>query len=140
MDQRALRANVDKYAERIFQHSCRLAEHSGMTVAMPRVTQVQRHRSNPQSYSVELYFKQTVVIPFLDHLINYLSSRFDKHAKQVASLQGLLPTKIPPASSVQDIEQAIAFYSNDSPNTAIVDEEFHVWKARWLSVSPKDIP
>ena len=52
-DLRDLRANVDKYADRIVQHSCRLAEHSGMTVAMPRVTQVQRHRSNPQSDSVE---------------------------------------------------------------------------------------
>lgn len=139
-DLKTLRANVDDYAQRIFLHSCRLAEHSGIAVTMPRITQIQRHRSNAESDSVEEYFKRSVVIPFLDHLISDLSSRFDKHAKQVASLQGLLPTKITSASSMQDIEQAVAFYSSDLPNAAIVDEEFHVWKTRWLSVLPQDRP
>ena len=136
-DLRELRANVDDYADRIFQHSSRLAEHSGIAVAKPRVTRVQRHRSNPESDSVQQHFKRTVTIPFLDHLISDLSSRFDKHAKQVASLQGLLPTKITPASSVRDIEQSAAFYSNDLPNPAILDEEFHLWKAKWLSLPPR---
>lgn len=139
-DLKDLRANVDKYAERIFQHSCRLAECSGITVAKPRVTRVQQHRSNPETESVEQHFKCTVIVPFLDHLISDLSSRFNKHAKQVASLQGLLPIKLTPASSVRDIEQAVAFYYSDLPNASILDEEFHLWKVKWLSVSSKDRP
>ena len=58
----------------------------------------------------------------------------------MASLQGLLPIKLTPASSVCDIEQAGAFYSSDLPNASILDEELHLWKEKWLSVSAKDRP
>ena len=108
-DLTTLRGNVDEFSQRIFQHSCRIAEKSEITVAIPRVSQRQRHRSNPQCDSADQYYRCTIVIPLLDHLINDLSSRFHAHAKQVATLQALLPAKITPASSVDDIEQAFFF-------------------------------
>ena len=77
---KTLRTNVDDFSLRIFQHSCRIAEQSGITVSMPRVSQRQGHRSNPESDSAEQYFKRTIAIPFVDHLISDLSSRFDAHA------------------------------------------------------------
>ena len=58
----------------------------------------------------------------------------------MASLQGLLPVNITPASSMKDIEEAIAFYARDLPNDSMVDEEFHVWKTKWLAVLSKDRP
>ena len=137
---KTLRADVDSYSHRIYEHSCRVAERSGITVTMPRVTQRQQHRPNPESNTVEDYFKYTVTIPFLDHLISDLSSRFDLHTKRAASLQGLLPTRITPDSSVQDIQEAATFYADDLPNASIIDEEFHLWKSRWLSVPQKDRP
>ena len=139
-DLTTLRGNVDEFSQRIFQHSCRIAEKSEITVAIPRVSQRQRHRSNPDCDSADQYYRCTIVIPLLDHLINDLSSRFHAHAKQVATLQALLPAKITPASSVDDIEQAVSFYASDLPNAGIVDEEFHVWKSRWLSILPKERP
>ena len=137
---KTLRADIDNYSHRIFEHSCRVAEQSGITVTMPCVAQRQQHRPNPESHSVEDYFKYTVTIPFLDHLISDLSSRFDVHTKRAASLQGLLPTRITPDSSVQDIQEAATFYAGDLPNASILDEEFHIWKSRWLSVPQKDRP
>ena len=137
---KTLRADIDLYSHRIFEHSCRVAECSGITVTMSRVSQRQQHRPNPQSNSVEDYFKYTVTIPFLDHLISDLSSRFDVHTKRAASLQGLLPTKITADFSVCDIQEAVTLYTDDLPNASIIDEEFHIWKSRWLSVPPKDRP
>ena len=102
------------------------------------MSQRQQHCPNPESGSVEDYFKYTVTIPFLDHLISDLSSRFDVHTKRAASLQGLLPTRITPSSSVCDIQDAVTFYTDDLPNAGIVDEEFELWK--WCSVLPKDRP
>ena len=102
--------------------------------------QRQQHRSNPQYSSATEYFKRTVSIPFLDHLINDISSRFDAHAKQAALLQALLPARLTPDSSMHGIEQAVAFYTEDLPNAAVVDEDFHIWKSRWLSVSPEERP
>ena len=107
---------------------------------MPHVSQQKGHRSNPKSDSAEQYFKRTIVILFVDHLINDLFPRFDVHTKQVAPLQRLLTVNITPASSMKDIEEAIAFYNRDLSSNSMVDEEFHVWKTKWLEVLSKDRP
>ena len=137
---KALRSDVGTYAQRIFEHSSRIAEHAKIVVAMPRVSKHQHHRSNPPIDSVEEYFKVTIVIPFLDYLISDLSNRFDSYAKTSASLQGLLPVKITSESSLCDIKQAVEFYEDDLPNSCIIDEEFVRWKVMWLSMPVKDRP
>ena len=134
------REDIEHYSQRIFQHSSRLAEKSHITVSMPRTTHRQQHRLNPQSSSVEDYFKQTVAIPFLDYLISSLTSRFDKHTKQVAALQGLLPCYITSGSSFDDIAPTITFYAEDLPYTDIIDEELHHWKSMWLKVPRENRP
>ncbi|SMN12514.1 hypothetical protein SPBRAN_1296 [uncultured Candidatus Thioglobus sp.] len=107
---------------------------------MPRICQSQQHRSNPPASSIEDYLKQTIAIPFLDQLVSDISLRFDKHSKQAASLQGLLPRNITQTSSLSDIESAVVFYTEDLPNVNILDEEFHRWKLRWKSLPQKDRP
>ena len=79
----SLRDNVDDYhyAHRIFEHSCRLTELSQIAVSMPRVSGRLQHRPNPPSNSVEEYFKLSVTIPFLDHMLSDLTSRFAAHVK-----------------------------------------------------------
>ena len=73
-----MREDIDSYTKRIlYQHSSRLAEKSGIT--MPRVSQNQQNRSNRQFFSVEDYFKKTIAIPFLDHIISDISLRFTTH-------------------------------------------------------------
>ena len=94
----------------------------------PRTNQRQQHRSNPNTTSVEEYFKLSVAIPFLDHLISDIGSRFSEHSKRVATLQGLLPINITSSTTFSDIEPAIALYSDDLHNPLILDEELHRWK------------
>ena len=65
-DLTTLRGNVDEFSQRIFQHSCRIAEKSEITVAIPRVSQRQRHRSNPECESADQYHRCTIVIPLRD--------------------------------------------------------------------------
>ena len=135
-----LRENVDDYTGCIFQHSSRIADKADIPVTMPRIIQRQQHCSNPEYSSAQECYKLTIAIPFLDHLITELSSRFEAHAKQAASLQSLLPAMIKPCSSMTDIEQAISFYADDLSNIDIVYEEFHVWKSRWLAIPVLDKP
>ena len=49
---KSLRENVDEYAHRIFQHSCRIAERSQIAVSRPRLSLRQQNRSNPPTDSV----------------------------------------------------------------------------------------
>ena len=45
---------------------------------------------------------------------------------------------IKPCSSMTDIEQVISFNADELPNVDIVDEEFHVWKSRWIAIPVLD--
>lgn len=121
---KALRGDVSNYSDRIYSHSCRIANNSKVSIAIPRISRHQQYRPNYESQSVEDYFRVSIVIPFLDHLISELSIRFDNHTKQAALLQHLLPSRIIETSTANDIEQAISFYKDDLPNPSIVDEEF----------------
>ena len=84
-------------------------------------------------------FKCTIVIPFLDHKISELSSRFDVHMKKLSSSQ-VLPVKINLASSTEIIKAAIEFYSDDLSNPNVFDEKFEVWKLKWLQAPLQQRP
>ena len=134
----SVRNDVDSFSKRIFDHSVRIAKVSGVSVSMPRVTMHQKHRANPEYISVEDYFKKTVTIPFLDHLISDItSSRFTSHIKHAASLQNLVPSKISADINIESIKEAVDFYCSDLSNPALVDEEFCRWKAKWLNAKAK---
>ena len=72
-----LREDVDSYSQRIFSHSSRIAEVSNIPVTLPRISSRQQHRSNPEHNSVEDYFKKSIAIPFLDHLVSDISTDQD---------------------------------------------------------------
>ncbi len=48
-----LRSDIQNYSEHIFQHSCRLAARSDVSVTVPCICQRQQHRMNQQSDSPE---------------------------------------------------------------------------------------
>ena len=81
---KALRQKVSEYSARIDAHSSRLAETSKISIPMPCISQKQQHRANQPYQSVEEYFRHSVTIPFLDHLISELSLRFVEHTKKAA--------------------------------------------------------
>ena len=103
-DLKKVREDIEAYSQRIYLHSCRIVEKSGIFVSIPRTVRCQQHRSNPENSSVSNHMKKKgVAIPFLDHLISDISSRFSTHSKQAASLQGLLPVNITVNTSIVDL-------------------------------------
>ena len=56
---------------------------------------------SPLDSNTEDYQENSISIPSLGHLITDLN-KLDYHNKLVASMQGLLPTKIAPDTSIQD--------------------------------------
>ena len=129
-----LRADVNDFSGRIHAHACTIARKCHIDVSTPRISRHQQHRSNQQTDSVEEYFKVSIVIPFIDHLISELSCRFDAHTKQSASLQHLIPHRITQSTSYADIDEAVQYYKDDLPNSCVVDEEFERWKQKWVAM------
>lgn len=67
----AIRSDAHQLAEfsdRIYAHSCRLAERCGITPSMPRICSRQQHHSNIQcDAGAKEYFRVSVLVPFLDY-------------------------------------------------------------------------
>ena len=61
-----------------FEDASRLADNIGATVSVPRITGRQEHRNNAPSINPELHYRVNVAIPFIDHLLEEMSSRFSK--------------------------------------------------------------
>ena len=52
----------------------------------------------------------------------------------------MLPLNIEDTSSVQDIKEAVELYWDDLPNADLIDEEYCVWKSRWISKKYEERP
>ena len=94
-------------------HSCKISEKSNIAISMPCISQRQVHRLNIKFNSIKDYFKTTVIIPFLDHIISNLSYRFDTHMKKAALIQKLIFFNITEKLDVCDITGAVNIYKDD---------------------------
>jgi len=107
---------------------------------MPHIASRQKDRANAPFTSPKVYFKQSITIPFLDHLICELTTRFSEHTKKASLVEHVLPLKIKPSSLARDISDAISFYEDDLPNSRVADEEYERWKGKWVSVNLEERP
>ena len=111
-----------------YRQSVRIAESVSPTPEMPRVTGRQQHRSNPSSFSVEDYFKKTVAIPLLDHIITSMKDRFFAAAIVASFLLGVIPSVC--CSREVSMERAIEKYKDDLPSPELTSTELRRQKAR----------
>lgn len=70
------REEVEDFNHLCFQHACSLAETVDIPVEKPRTCGRQKKRNNCSSDGPKDYFRQSVTVPFLDHLIMEMNTRF----------------------------------------------------------------
>ena len=71
------RQDVDEFHSKWYKKALTLSEKINITETIPRVVGTQVHRSNTPAESVSDYYKRTITIPLLDHLMCELDYRFD---------------------------------------------------------------
>ena len=64
----------------------KLANEVGATESVPRITTLQRNRSNTPSSSPMEHYKRTVANPFLDYLCGQMEERFKADMKQITPI------------------------------------------------------
>ena len=69
-----------------FHQASTLAQSVDTEPRVPRTTGRQHHHSNVEHSSQAEYFRRTITIPFLDHLICDMKERFSATSQQAASL------------------------------------------------------
>ena len=105
----------------------------GVEPSLPRLCGRQSHRSNVPAQTPSEYYRRTVTIPVLDHLLSEMEAQFSTH--QETALLGLhLIPSILVTNTVEELEQKIQpvkeLYVRDLMDDSF-SVELHQWHLKW---------
>eukprot|EP00731_Ephydatia_muelleri_P018054 Em0011g94a len=103
----------------------------------PRIASYQLHQSNTPAVNASQYYRRTLTIPMLDHLITELDNRFEEAAAGiVGELAQILPSELV-SSSVQlnpsHFKEVLQLYKDDLPSVKAFHSELDLWRTKWKS-------
>ena len=90
--QNKVRKNIDKYHTKWFAIAVELGKKVNVLPTKPRTCSHQTLRSNVPADTPLEYFRKSLTIPFVDHLLMELNARFNRNALAVAKGFALVPT------------------------------------------------
>lgn len=125
-----MRVNCETEFSVIYDSTKVLTESLGISLATPRLSTKQTQRFNVKTESHEAYFRISIFVPFLDHFISELKSRFLNHQEVLGSFMCLIPTEESIITKVEEeqIKMLVSFYQEDleCSDVAAVGE-LHLW-------------
>ena len=130
-----IREDVEKEFETVYKSMSKtISLHDKNELSIPRRCGRQTFRSNVEADTPQVYWRRTVFLPFLDHLLSELSSRFTEHNKRAIEGLQLLPITI---NSVNEerVKQLYEHFKQDLPAPESFNQEFKLWTQRWKSCS-----
>ena len=109
-----LREDADSQFKLLFNEAQQLASNNSVEIKLPRVTQRQTQRANPDvAHDVETYYRVSVYIPFLDAFITSLNERFINHRQVYNSFACLLPRTSDQLGKIEAVAELFHFYASD---------------------------
>ena len=132
---KTIKANAGPEFREIFKEAQQMAAIVGTTLIPPRIVKRQNYRSKGLNSSAELYYLEALFIPFLDHFIDEISSRFGKKEADVFMLQGLIPSRLKDYSDEMILKGAKIYAGDlDSDSDDDLRTELLFWRTKWNSV------
>ncbi len=130
-----VRENVDSYHSKWFETISAMCSEVGTVPAMPRICSRQRHRASTPAINPSEYYKRTITIPIVDHLLE-LDRRFTSHQKTALQGQYLVPSVLV-TEDLSTVERASIkvgdLYAVDLPDVSSLSAEIHTWYIKWKS-------
>lgn len=134
------RENVDESFNSMFARVRDLAVEHDIQPKVPRTCGRQTHRSNiSQGSDVNFYYKVNVYIPFLDHCIAELETRFGPQFEKICHLQCFIPSFVVTAST-QEVEQAVNSVTYPDISKFELQLETEIWKQKWEEEQGDKVP
>ena len=109
----------------------------GMEPSVPRRCGRQIHRSNVPADTPSEYYRRTISIPVLDHLLSELGAWFGSH--QRTALQGLsivpsVAVSFEPDDYASRLKALCDLYENDLPSPQSFESELNCWLMKWKQI------
>nr|XP_054760699.1 52 kDa repressor of the inhibitor of the protein kinase-like [Lytechinus pictus] len=110
----AIRNDGDAEFSRLFNTSSQMSDVAGVPLSKPRVVGRQSLRSNVDAENVEEYYRRSIFLPFIDHLISQLKDRFVGRSTDAMKALFMLPNNLHKMD--EEIENTISTcYEDDLP-------------------------
>ena len=114
-----------------------LAKNLEIVEKVPRFAKKQQHRENHPFSSSSEYYKKSVTIPIVDHLLTEMNSRFANESLVTYTGLYIIPSKlislVSGGHSWKDkVMPFIKFYEDDLPNPKAIDAELCLWEKYWV--------
>ena len=129
-----LRDNVDDYHDQWFAEVEQMCTTIGAEPSLPRLCARQTHRSNVPSQTPKEYYRRTITIPLLDHMLSEIDRRFSTHQQTAVTGLCLIPfllvnkTLVEATSTIAKLGE---MYDSDLPSPSSLQSEVHTWYLRW---------
>ena len=134
-----VRSRVDAFHSQVYEHVLMVSQEIEVVEAAPRQASRQQHRQNIPASNVSDYYKRTLTIPLLDHLISELDTRFNADCSQnLLELMQLLPSEVAKMTSQltpENFSSVINLYSDVLPSKRSLDVELDLWQSKWSTNS-----
>lgn len=129
---KSLRKNIKSEFRKVYQQAERMSASVKVVPSKPRSCSRQSHRPNATAESVEDWFRINVAIPFLDHIIMELDSKFTQFSKTASQLLFVLRN----ASDVT-FSEVLKLYHDDLPSPELFDQELSRWQHKFHKLASK---
>ncbi len=129
-----MRENVDSYHSDWFEIISAWCSEVGTVPSMLRICSRQRHRASTPASNPSEYYKRTITVPILDHLLAELDRRFTSHHKTALQGQYLVPSVLvtEDLSTVESVSMKVGeLYAVDLPDVSSLSAEIHIWYMKW---------
>ena len=131
------RDKADKELSKLFKTIEKFSELYEIEIAGPRTCKKQIGRDNVEYSTTEEYFKRTIYIPFLDHFLSEIDSRFGPMFDRIAKMQFFIPSFL--VKTKQD-DLLNMINQIEEPD---IDKEFLImeakrWRQKWTYESISD--
>lgn len=125
-----------QFYDTIFQRAVKVASEHEVDVKCPRIVKRQVHRSNIEESVPQEYYRKNVFIPFVDHLISELSTRFSPAHEDLIKLFSLIPS-YRSKFGAEEVVAAVSKYCKGTSELKLLNE-MAMWQGHWKD--KKDIP
>ena len=104
----------------------------GCTPSIPRRCGRQTQRSNVQAETPEEYYRRSLTIPFIDHMISHIATRFSNLQEKASMALTIVPSVLLQSNtSGTSITNLVDFFREDLPSPSTIDQEIHLWRCKW---------
>ena len=127
---KACRSGVDDFHEKIYGEVLTICHSLEIEESTPRYAKTSRQQHRPNHASD--YYKFSLTIPMLDHLIIELDNRFSKNSMLIITeFMNILPSQLKPSVGLE-LNNLLHLYEDDLPSPRNLDTELDIWKTKWL--------